>query len=159
MATQLHRLSAQWDGILQTIRQDNGLSDVAFKTWLLPLKIFRIEGNVLKITAPFEQAVAYIENKYKTFLYVAVAEAMGEEYDIKIITEEDAAKEKPFIQQQKKSLISKESDDQETNLNPKYTFDTFVIGSNNRFAHAASVAVAESPGKEYNPLFLYGGVG
>lgn len=159
MDTQLDRLSEQWDGILQTIRQDNGLSDVAFKTWLLPLKIFRIEGNVLKITAPFEQAVAYIENKYKTFLYVAVAEAMGEEYDIKIITEEDAAKEKPFIQQQKKSLISKESDDQETNLNPKYTFDTFVIGSNNRFAHAASVAVAESPGKEYNPLFLYGGVG
>ena len=159
MDTQLDRLSEQGDGILQTIRQDNGLSDVAFKTWLLPLKIFRIEGNVLKITAPFEQAVAYIENKYKTFLYVAVAEAMGEEYDIKIITEEDAAKEKPFIQQQKKSLISKESDDQETNLNPKYTFDTFVIGSNNRFAHAASVAVAESPGKEYNPLFLYGGVG
>ena len=159
MDTQLDRLSEQWDGILQTIRQDNGLSDVAFKTWLLPLKIFRIEGNVLKITAPFEQAVAYIENKYKTFLYVAVAEAMGEEYDIKIITEEDAAKEKPFIQQQKKSLISKESDDQETNLNPKYTFDTFVIGSNNRFAHAASVAVAESPEKEYNPLFLYGGVG
>ncbi len=159
MDTQLDRLSEQWDGILQTIRQDNGLSDVAFKTWLLPLKIFRIEGNVLKITAPFEQAVTYIENKYKTFLYVAVAEAMGEEYDIKIITEEDAAKEKPFIQQQKKSLISKESDDQKTNLNPKYTFDTFVIGSNNRFAHAASVAVAESPGKEYNPLFLYGGVG
>ena len=61
MDTQLDRLSEHWDGILQTIRQDNGLSDVAFKTWLLPLKIFRIEGNVLKITAPFEQAVAYIE--------------------------------------------------------------------------------------------------
>lgn len=159
MDTQLERLREKWEEILQTIRQDNGLSDVAFKTWLLPLKIFRIEGNVLKITAPFEQAVTYIENKYKTFLYVAVAEAMGEEYEIKIITEEDAEKEKPFIQPAKKAVIPKEMDDQKTNLNPKYTFDTFVIGSNNRFAHAASVAVAESPGKEYNPLFLYGGVG
>ncbi|MBS6396481.1 MAG: chromosomal replication initiator protein DnaA [Clostridiales bacterium] len=152
-------LSEKWNGILQTIRQDNGLSDVAFKTWLLPLKIFRMEDHVLKITAPFEQAVTYIENKYKTFLYVAVAEAMGEEYEIRIITEEEAEKEKPFIPQPKKAQVKRELDDQKTNLNPKYTFDTFVIGSNNRFAHAASVAVAESPGKEYNPLFLYGGVG
>lgn len=160
MDTQLELLNEKWDGILQTIRQDNGLSDVAFKTWLLPLKIFRIEGNVLKITAPFEQAVTYIENKYKTFLYVAVAEAMGEEYEIKIITEDEAAKETPYTNQQKKNTsIVKDAEDQKTNLNPKYTFDTFVIGSNNRFAHAAAVAVAESPGKEYNPLFLYGGVG
>ena len=159
MDTQLELLSEKWNGILQTIRQDNGLSDVAFKTWLLPLKIFRMEDHVLKITAPFEQAVTYIENKYKTFLYVAVAEAMGEEYEIRIITEEEAEKEKPFIPQPKKAQVKRELDDQKTNLNPKYTFDTFVIGSNNRFAHAASVAVAESPGKEYNPLFLYGGVG
>ena len=87
MDTQLELLKEKWDGILQSIRQDNGLSDVAFKTWLLPLKVFRIEDHVLKITAPFEQAVTYIENKYKTILYVAVAEAMGEEYDIRIITE------------------------------------------------------------------------
>lgn len=159
MDTQLELLTQQWDGILQTIRQDNGLSDVAFKTWLLPLKIFRLEDHVLKITAPYEQHVTYVENKYKTFLYVAVAEALGEEYEIKIITEEEAEKEKPYVPQVKKPVISKDAADQKTNLNPKYTFDTFVIGSNNRFAHAASVAVAESPGKEYNPLFLYGGVG
>lgn len=159
MDTQLELLTQKWDGILQTIRQDNGLSDVAFKTWLLPLKIFRLEDHVLKITAPYEQHVTYVENKYKTFLYVAVAEALGEEYEIKIITEEEAEKEKPFVPQPKKPSISKDVTDQKTNLNPKYTFDTFVIGSNNRFAHAASVAVAESPGKEYNPLFLYGGVG
>lgn len=161
MDTQLELLSEKWKDILQTIRQDNGLSDVAFKTWLLPLKIFRIENNTVKITAPFEQAVTYIENKYKTFLYVAVAEAMGTEYEIKIITEEEAEKEKPLIPQPGKnpSPASETGKTKHTNLNPKYTFETFVIGSNNRFAHAASVAVAESPGKEYNPLFLYGGVG
>ena len=160
MDAQLELLNEKWDGILQSIRQDNGLSDVAFKTWLLPLKIFRMEDHVLKITAPFEQAVTYIENKYKAFLYVAVAEAMGEEYEIRIITEDEASREQPFVPQQKKTVpLSKKIEETQTNLYPKYTFDTFVIGSNNRFAHAASVAVAESPGKEYNPLFLYGGVG
>lgn len=159
MDTQLELLTKKWGGILQTIRQENDLSNVAFKTWLLPLKVFRIEDHVLKITAPFEQAATYVENKYKTFLYVAVAEAMGEEYEIKIITEDEASRETAYVPPAKKMPAPVPVDDQKTNLNPKYTFDTFVIGSNNRFAHAASVAVAESPGKEYNPLFLYGGVG
>ena len=67
MDTQLELLTEKWDGILQTIRQENDLSNVAFKTWLLPLKVFRIEDHVLKITAPFEQAATYVENKYKIF--------------------------------------------------------------------------------------------
>ena len=163
MDTQLELLKEKWDKILESIRDDNELSNVAFKTWLLPLKVFRIEGNILKITAPFEQAATYVENKYKTFLYVAVAEAMGEEYEIRIITEDEAIKEKPLEPETPKKAAAapapKVAEEQKTNLNPRYTFDTFVIGSNNRFAHAAALAVAESPGKEYNPLFLYGGVG
>ena len=163
MDTQLELLKEKWDKILESIRDDNELSNVAFKTWLLPLKVFRIEGNILKITAPFEQAATYVENKYKTFLYVAVAEAMGEEYEIRIITEDEALKEKPLEPETPKKAAAapapKVVEEQKTNLNPRYTFDTFVIGSNNRFAHAAALAVAESPGKEYNPLFLYGGVG
>ena len=160
MDTQLELLKEKWDKILESIRDDNELSNVAFKTWLLPLKVFRIEGNILKITAPFEQAATYVENKYKTFLYVAVAEAMGEEYEIRIITEDEALKEKPLEPETPKKAAAapapKVAEEQKTNLNPRYTFD---IGSNNRFAHAAALAVAESPGKEYNPLFLYGGVG
>ena len=163
MDTQLELLKEKWDKILESIRDDNELSNVAFKAWLLPLKVFRIEGNILKITAPFEQAATYVENKYKTFLYVAVAEAMGEEYEIRIITEDEALKEKPLEPETPKKAAAapapKVAEEQKTNLNPRYTFDTFVIGSNNRFAHAAALAVAESPGKEYNPLFLYGGVG
>ena len=129
MDTQLELLTKKWDGILQTIRQENDLSNVAFKTWLLPLKVFRIEDHVLKITAPFEQAATYVENKYKTFLYVAVAEAMGEEYEIKIITEDEASRETAYVPPAKKMPAPVPMDDQKTNLNPKYTFDTFVIGS------------------------------
>ena len=144
MDTQLELLKEKWDKILESIRDDNELSNVAFKTWLLPLKVFRIEGNILKITAPFEQAATYVENKYKTFLYVAVAEAMGEEYEIRIITEDEALKEKPLEPETPKKAAAapapKVAEEQKTNLNPRYTFDTFVIGSN-------------------NPLFLYGGVG
>ena len=158
MDTQLELLTEKWNGILESIRQDYGLSGISFNTWLLPLKIFRIEGQILKITAPSPQHVTYVENKYKLSISVAVAEVTGTEYDIRIITEEEAANEKPVLSQPKKEA-PKPVANQDTNLNPKYTFDTFVIGSNNRFAHAAAVAVAESPGKEYNPLFLYGGVG
>ena len=107
MSARLELLTEKWNGILQTIRQDNGLSDVAFKTWLLPLKIFRLEDHVLKITAPYEQHATYVDNKYGTFLYVAVAEAIGEELEIKIITEEEAEKEKPFVPQPKKAFIPK----------------------------------------------------
>ncbi len=159
MDTQLEQLKEKWNGILQQIKQDNGISDVAFSTWLLPLKIFRIEDHVIKLTVPFEQAVTYIENKYKIILYVSIAEALGQEYEIKLITEEEAKKEAPLPAPVKKQPSFKKEEEHHTELNPKYTFETFVIGSNNRFAHAASVAVAESPGREYNPLFLYGGVG
>ncbi len=160
MDTRLELLNEKWEEILDTVRKDYELSNVAFKTWLLPLKLFRLDGHTLIITAPFEQAATYVEKKYKDFLYVTVAEIAGEEYDIRIITEDEASREKEkFFPVNEKPKNPQTSPEQFTNLNPKYTFETFVIGSNNRFAHAASVAVAESPGKEYNPLFLYGGVG
>ncbi len=160
MDTELELLTEKWDGILQSIRRENDLSKVAFETWLLPLKIFRIEDHVLKITAPFEQAVTYVENKYKIFLYVAVAEAMGEEYEIEIITEDEASKEKAYIPQPKKIPAPVPMDDKKTNLNPKYTFDTFIVGEGNRHAHATCLAVADLPGQDnFNPLFLYGNSG
>ena len=144
----------KWDEILETVKKEHELSDVSFKTWLKPLKIHKIENNVVTILVPSQQVgLDYISKKYALPLKVAVSELSGVDYEIAFILPED-------IREDETPAASNFNENKEmANLNPKYTFDTFVVGSNNKFAHAASLAVAESPGEIYNPLFLYGGVG
>lgn len=144
----------KWDEILETVKKEHELSDVSFKTWLKPLKIHKIENNVVTILVPSQQVgLDYISKKYALPLKVAVSELSGVDYEIAFILPED-------IREDETPASSNFNENKEmANLNPKYTFDTFVVGSNNKFAHAASLAVAESPGEIYNPLFLYGGVG
>ncbi|MCI8556492.1 MAG: chromosomal replication initiator protein DnaA [Lachnospiraceae bacterium] len=155
----------KWSDILEHIRKEHELSDVSFETWLLPLKIHSIEGHTVRIIVPVDQMVTYLNSKFKIPIYVAIAEFTGEKYDIEFITKEEAdafdlkqKKESPAASALRRqvpvNVISEQS-----NINAKYTFDTFVVGNNNKFAHAASLAVAETPGIVYNPLFLHGGVG
>ena len=146
----------KWDEILEYMRTDLELSNLSFNTWIKPLKIHSLENNILRILVEVDGAVEYLEKKYKIALQAAIIEIIDQMYEIEFVTKQQAESEELPI---KKSANLMNEVIERANLNPKYTFDTFVVGSNNKFAHAASLAVADKPGQIYNPLFLYGGVG
>ncbi len=152
----MEELLKKWDEIKESIRKEHSLTNISYETWILPLKLYGIENGTVIIIVPSDQSqsVNYISNKYLLPFKVAIAEAMGSTYEVSFILEKDINTRKP-----KHNEIEKNVRYEKTNLNPSYTFDTFVVGENNRLAHSAALAVSESPGAVYNPLFLYGGVG
>lgn len=150
-------IKEKWEEILLTVRREYDLTDISYKSWLQPLSIVSINGKKVSVNVPSgEMGVTYIKKKYLFPLQVAVAEITGVEYEIELVAEDQSSKEeKQNSVEDSRANAAKER----AGLNPKYTFDTFVVGSNNKFAHAAALAVAESPGKIWNPLFIYGGAG
>lgn len=146
----------KWDDILNTMKMEYEISDISFDTWLKPLSIYSVENDKVTILAKDKMHMDYIEKKYSKQLMVTVGEITGISYKFQFISEDSAKKAEPQASETNPALQKHIID---ANLNPRYIFETFVVGNNNRFAHAASLAVAESPGEIYNPLFLYGGVG
>ncbi len=155
----MEELRQKWDLILQTLKEEHDIQDISFKTWIKPIKLYSLEGNKITLLISEENmGITYIEKKYLTPLKVTICEVMGREYEVVLIS----AKEKETLENNKKKKETSNAAAKNSgmiNLNPNYTFDTFVIGNNNNLAHAASLAVAETPGEIYNPLFIYGGVG
>lgn len=140
----------KWNEILETVKKEHELSDVSFDTWLKPLIVDKVENDVVTIFVPSKQVgLNYISNKYILPIKVAISEITGIDCEIEFV-----------ITQTKTDKVSTDrAIAASSGLNPKYTFDSFVVGGNNKFAHAASLATAESPGEIYNPLYIYGGVG
>lgn len=154
-------LKEKWLEIKETVRREYNLSDISYHTWIEPLEFYNIEDDTVNIIIPSDQAHAlnYISTKYKSFFQVTITEMLNHNYNVSFILEKDVktknANENELTQNPSIYNLNYEN----ANLNPKYKFDTFVVGSNNKFAHSASLAVAESPGEAYNPLYLYGGPG
>ncbi len=150
----------KWPQIIEHLRIEHDLSNVSFTTWIQPLKVYDIVNDTVFILVNMNASITYIEKKYLLPLKVSIAEITGFEYEIEFISEDsEKLNEIHKVSSEENQKKKVKSLAEKAGLNPKYTFDTFVIGGNNRFAHAASLAVAESPGEVYNPLFLYGGVG
>lgn len=153
----MDNIKENWAEIKEIVRREYNLSDISFSTWIEPLQINTIENDVVNIIIPSNQAHAlnYISTKYKSFFQVTISEMYDHTYDVNFILESDIKVKDSMEIESSYNNTNYES----ANLNPKYKFDTFVVGSNNKFAHSASLAVAESPGQAYNPLYLYGGAG
>lgn len=158
-------LKEKWPEILDFFKQEYDITDLSFKTWILPLKVKSFESNMVTLVflgPTGKTALQYINKKYLTLLKISIEEVINKELDVQIVVQEDDDTEEnnaSSISSVTQKDISLEKRITESNLNQKYTFDSFVVGSNNNIAQITSLAVAESPGEIYNPLFIYGGVG
>ncbi|ELC8443308.1 chromosomal replication initiator protein DnaA [Clostridium perfringens] len=163
MDAQLNNL---WEQALNIIKGE--ISEISFNTWIKSCTPISMSDNTLKLSVPNEFTKGILDTRYKDLLIQALKIVTSRRFKIEFYLESDLEEEKENEEKQKEekkentndvdgSIVV--SDEMSATLNPKYTFQSFVIGNSNRFAHAASLAVAESPAKAYNPLFIYGGVG
>ncbi|OLN34032.1 chromosomal replication initiator protein DnaA [Desulfosporosinus metallidurans] len=148
-----------WQETLEKLK--NELSQPSYETWLSSTRLLQIDGDTLVISVPNEFAKDWLESRYAPLIRSSVQSVLGHSVSLRfVIPSPEESFGENFNPSTSFSPIPPIPSEPLPNfLNNKYTFDTFVIGNSNRFAHAASLAVAESPAKSYNPLFIYGGVG
>ncbi|MFD1707832.1 chromosomal replication initiator protein DnaA [Siminovitchia sediminis] len=155
----MENLSDLWEKVLGKIEKK--ISKPSFDTWLKSTEAFELHGDTMIVAVPNEFARDWLEGRYTKLISSILYDLVGEHLHVKFIIPPDAEDELQKEPAPKVNTIQEARRDEayQNMLNPKYTFDTFVIGAGNRFAHAASLAVAEAPANAYNPLFIYGGVG
>ena len=144
-----NQLSHSWAKVLKILESET--SPVSYQTWFQSLKPLSIQENTLFIETYDDFTKDILQQRYMRLLENSIKQATNQQYEIQLVL--------PNAMVEQDSKQKTDPLDTQSNLNPRYIFDTFVVGNSNRMAHAAALAVAEAPAKAYNPLFLYGGVG
>lgn len=158
--------SSIWQQVLVILSTELD-NDMSFNTVLRPTKLTAIEADKAIVEVPNDFIKSVIEKRYLNLLKDILAQVLNRPISIilEASTKKQAAATSDAISISKEDILNSQKSTKKTNthtlpcLNDKYTFDTFVVGNSNRFAHAASLAVAQTPAKAYNPFFIYGGVG
>ncbi|MCG0275092.1 MAG: chromosomal replication initiator protein DnaA [Thermosediminibacteraceae bacterium] len=153
-----HNLPDLWQQVLKVLSSELN-NDVSFNTFLKPTKLIGIHDDIAIVEVPNDFLKEILEKRYANLLKDILSSILNRSVSIFFKIDSTVSTEHaPTIDVPEKESRAF-SEEIQCNLNSKYTFDTFVVGNSNRFAHAASLAVAQAPAKAYNPFFIYGGVG
>ena len=150
-----------WSKVLEDIKENAKINSLIFKTWFECTKLYKIENNDVTIVVPYSITRDRLMNTYSDDLLSALQKETNHLYNLNIILEDELISNEqlstPIVENNdiKEKIEYKHS----SNLNKNYNFDNYVVGNSNRLAHATALAVAESPGEIYNPLFIYGASG
>lgn len=160
--------SSVWSRALEFVKKELD-NDQTFSIWFSPIRFVSATNETITLEVPNKFFKGWLLDRYMNLLASGVSKASGRELKIEFVLKESGDEEvlrKTVVEEPKKEPkafwpFARERSDaaKEIGLNPKYTFESFVVGPSNRFAHAASLAVSDSPAKAYNPFFIYGGVG
>ena len=152
-----------WTSVLSKIKEE--INSLSFQTWFEETELYRLEKNVAKIIVPFAIHKTHIINNYRDIIVEGLYEVTNTNYELELLLRDEIIEDtepKVNTTSENSSNITSNSIEMpyiKSNLNSKYTFENFIVGNSNKFAHAAALAVAETPGKMYNPLFIYGNSG
>ena len=149
-----------WSNILNQIKDE--LSSISYDTWFADTKLYKFENDKAYLIVPMQIHKKHLIDNYSTLIQSKLFHLTGTNYELQLLLQEEVEQEKEEKEKIKLEQQIRKDNQVETvhsNLMKKYTFDNFIVGNSNKFAHAAALSVAENPGNMYNPLFLYGNSG
>jgi chromosomal replication initiator protein len=146
-----------WSKVIDSLREKVGQQN--FDIWIKPIQFISMEGETVRLEVPNRFFKDWIHEHYMAHIQESASQFMGNPCQLHFQIKSDRGPEKDLMAIPPQRKESEPARPLGTNFNPKYTFDNFVVGASNQFAHAACLAVANMPAKNYNPLFIYGGVG